>query len=301
MANDVEYHAETIVPANGMQIAYDAFGSRDDPPLLLIGGLGNQLVSWAEGFCRQLAAAGCWVIRYDFRDVGHSTSFGDLPAPGLPRLVHAFIWNRQLDLPYTVDDLADDAAALLSAIGAGPAHIVGISLGGIIACALAERHPHALRSLTVMMSTGVPPYGTLPRLGAFVLFRKSPDGREAYLDHSVKVRWALSGDGYPPDEPFCREMAAISYDRARDRRGVARQLAAVFASLKGIGARLPTITAPTLVIHGRQDPLIRVDNAARTAAAIPGASLLIIDGLGHEIPPASWDQLCAAIAAHVGS
>jgi pimeloyl-ACP methyl ester carboxylesterase len=277
----------------GVELEYEVVGEPGARPLLLVQGLGAQLVSVEEGFCAELVARGFLVIRFDNRDVGLSTRLDGARPPDL-----AAIWQGDhASLAYTLDDMADDAAGLLDAIGVPAAHLAGISLGGMIAQLVAIRHPGKVLSLaSIMSTTGDRRVGQPSAEGAGVLFTPMPAERERYLEQAVaNARLALAGSAFPLDPDAIRRGAARSYDRAYDPAGVARQLAAALAAGDRTEA-LRSLRVPALVVHGEVDRIIGVDGGEATAAAIPGARLLRIPGLGHELPPGAWATVADAIA-----
>jgi pimeloyl-ACP methyl ester carboxylesterase len=281
----------------GVELEYEVVGDPAARPLLLVQGLGAQLVSVEDGFCAELAARGFLVIRFDNRDAGLSTRLDGAATPDL-----AAIWQGdRASLAYTLDDMADDAAGLLDAIGVAAAHLVGISLGGMIAQLVAIRHPERVLSLTSIMSTtGDRRVGHPSAEGAGVLFTPMPAERDRYLEQAVaNARLALAGSAFPFDPDAIRRGAARSYDRAYHPAGVARQLAAALAATDRTEA-LRSLRVPTLVVHGDVDKIVGVDGGEATAAAVPGARLLRIPGLGHELPPAAWATVADAIADNAG-
>jgi pimeloyl-ACP methyl ester carboxylesterase len=277
----------------GIDLTYETFGDPSDPTALLIMGLGMQMVAWQEDFCLQLAGRGFHVVRFDNRDVGHSTHM-HAPAPSIPQL----LLRPKRVASYTLADMADDTAGLLSKLELAPAHVIGASMGGMIAQSLAARHPQMVRSLvSIMSSTGSRRSGQ-PALRSYAIFlRRAPAGRDAFIAHAERVFAAVGSPGIERDPADIRAIAAASYDRDHGPAGTARQLAAIAAS----GDRTPelrTITAPTLVIHGRADPLVAHSGGRATARAIPGARLMSIDGMGHDLPRALWPTFIDAIAEH---
>ncbi len=284
------------VRANGITIEYDEFGGQDSTPLLLIMGLSAQMVMWDERFCRQLADRGFRVIRFDNRDVGLSTKFHEkCPNPG-PLVMEAF-QGKSVSAPYALDDMANDASGLLEALGIPSAHVVGASMGGMIAQLLAVHHPQRVLTLTSIMSTtGNPnlPQGK-PEVLA-ILVQPVPTEREAAIEHGVGVWRALHGPGFEFDEARIRNLVELSYDRDSDRTGMARQLLAIVSG----GSRkeaLGSVRIPTLVIHGDADPLVPIAGGFDTAGAIPGAEMLAIEGMGHELPEGVWPRAMGAIVA----
>ncbi|MBN1260674.1 MAG: alpha/beta fold hydrolase [Anaerolineae bacterium] len=292
-------HAHAPSRTSGVEIAYEARGAPGAPAILLIAGLGDQLLSWPDAFCERLAAQGFRVVRFDNRDVGLSTSFEEAKAPGLPALVWAYIRGKTLPVPYTLEDMAEDAMGVLDALGSASAHVVGGSLGGMIAQRVAIHHPEHVRTLTLLMSTAQVPGLALPRPRALIVFKTRPLDREGYVEHAVKVMRAVRGGGFRLDEDHVRRQASHIYERAPDSTGIPRQMAAIMTSFNKLGAQAKTITAPTLVIHGSADPVIPVAHGKRLAHLIPGARLVIVKGMGHELPPDAWPIVVDAIAQHV--
>ena len=276
-----------------VELCYETFGDRAAPALLLTMGLATQMIGWHEEFCRALADRGFHVIRYDNRDVGRSTAVKG-PVPSVLQLLR----RDKRAATYTLDDLAADGVGLLDHLGIERAHVMGASMGGMIAQTMAARHHDRVLSLVSMMSnTGARWIGEpSPRLYR-VLLKASPRDREAYIEHAVWVFRKIGSPGFPPDDEQLRELAAQSFDRGRNPAGAARQLAAIIAS----GDRTPllrTISAPTLVIHGKQDRLVPLSGGRATARAIPGSRLLVIDGMGHDIPRGAWPRMLDAIEQH---
>jgi pimeloyl-ACP methyl ester carboxylesterase len=283
--------AVETVAANGLRLAWERFGDPVDPPVLLVSGLGGQLVSWRVEFCQALVARGYQVVRFDNRDVGLTTH---LTGAGVPDLVADA--GNPAAAPYVVEDMADDTAALLDALALAPAHVVGVSMGGMIVQSLAIRHPGHVRSLTSIMST---PSTTAarPTDEALAALMVTPaEGRAAVIEQSVEVSRVLSSPAYPFDEPWARTNATVSYDRDPDRDGRARQLAAILASPDRTPG-LAEVRVPTLIVHGSADPLIPLAGGRATAAAVPGAELHIEEGMGHELPTAVWDRVLDRIDA----
>jgi len=283
--------------ANGITIEYEEFGDPAAPPLVLVMGLGAQMILWDEEFCSGLAARGHRVIRFDNRDVGLSTK---LVAAGTPNILAAMsgrLFGRKLEAPYTLSDMAADTVGLLDALGIRRAHVVGASLGGMIAQTLAIEHPARVRSLTSIMSTTGDPSLPMARAEAMAaLLSPVPSDREGNVARAVRIFRTIGSPGFPFDEERVRRRAARSYDRCFHPAGPARQLLAIVAS----GSRRPRLArvrVPALVIHGAGDPLIPVEGGIDTAAAIPGAELLIIEGMGHDLPRGVWPQVIDAITA----
>jgi len=267
------------VSANGIEIEYETFGDPKAQPMLLIGGLGSQLLSWDEDFCALLAGHGFHVIRFDNRDSGLST------------------W---VDDAYTLDDMAADAAGLLDALGIPAAHVVGASMGGFIAQLVALNHPDRVLTLTSIMSGPNGDDQVQPTTeGSGVLMAPAPDTREERIAMGVWARQALLGPADPFDEPHERARVTRAVDRAYHPAGFGRQLGAVIVA-RGRLERLGSVSVPTLVIHGDADILVPVENGRRVAAAVPGARLMEIEGMGHDLPRRVWPQVADAIASLAG-
>jgi pimeloyl-ACP methyl ester carboxylesterase len=283
-------HRMPRLKANGIEIEYETFGDPTSAPLLLIGGLGSQLLSWDEEFCEQLRDRGFYVIRYDNRDAGLSTKMEDA---GEPDLLAAF--GGDANPAYHLDDLAADAAGLLTALRIPAAHVVGVSMGGFIAQLLAINHPEQVLSLTSIMSGpgGDDAVAPLPE-GADVLMRIPPPTREGRIEHGVWIRKTLKGPGDPFDEAMETRQVERAYDRSYYPVGTGRQLVAILAAHSRV-ERLSRIKVPTLVIHGTEDVLVPVENGRRVAKAIPGARLIEFEHMGHNLPERVWPQVLDAI------
>ncbi len=277
----------------GISLCYERFGSESDPPLLLIMGLGTQMIGWPDEFCGLLAERGLHVVRFDNRDIGRSTKVQG-PPPTPRQLI-----TRKIDpVLYTLSDLAADAAGLLRELGLAPAHIVGASMGGMIAQTLAAQHPDSTRSLVSIMSNTGNRWKGQPAFSIYrYLLRRAPEDREGFIEYNTRVFEAIGSRGLPFDRDRVRDMVARSYDRGRDPAGPGRQLAAIIASGNRT-AELRTIRVPTLVIHGSDDKMVARSGGVATAKAIPGARLMVVDGMGHDLPEAAWPQLVEAIAGH---
>jgi pimeloyl-ACP methyl ester carboxylesterase len=278
-----------------IELCYETFGDRGDPTVLLVMGLATQMIAWPDEFCRDLAGRGFHVVRFDNRDIGRSTHVDARP-PTLPQLLA----RRKRAASYTLDDMADDTAGLLRELDIAPAHLAGASMGGMIAQTVAIRHPELVRSLTSIMSTtgsrrvGQPALRLLPMLAA-----RPARGREASMARAEKVFKAIGSKRLEQDTEHLREVAGRSFDRGRgDTAGQARQLAAIMASGNRTRA-LRRIAVPTIVIHGTDDPLIRPSGGRATTRAIPGARLVEIEGMGHDLPRAAWPRILDAIEENV--
>jgi pimeloyl-ACP methyl ester carboxylesterase len=282
--------------ANGIQIEYETFGDHSFPALLLIAGCGAQMLFWEIEFCESLVQKGFFVIRFDNRDSGLSTKFDEAGIPDMMAAVKAAMEGRTVESAYSLDDMADDAVGLLDALGIGKAHVCGASMGGMIAQAVSYRHPDRVLSLTSIMSTtGNPglPQGKPEAIAAVVA--PAPVEREAYIEHNMNVWRRIWSPGFPFEEERARTFMEKSYDRSHCPQGMARQNTAVIAG----GDRRPSLSsirAPTLVVHGANDPLIPVEGGMDTARAIPGARLLIVNGMGHDMPTGVWPEITEAIS-----
>ena len=276
-----------------IDLVYETIGDPSDAPLLLVMGLGMQLIHWDRGLCELFAERGFHVIRFDNRDAGLSTKIRGR-VPNVMRLM-AGLPTR---VPYLLDDMAADTFGLLDHLGIERAHVVGTSMGAMIAQTMAMGRPERVLSLGSMLSTtGDRRVGT-PKLRVWsVLMRQAPHQREAYVEYFVRVFRMIGSPRYPVDEERMRERAAETYDRCHHPAGTARQLAAILAS----GSRtagLRGLDVPTVVVHGRDDPLVPFRAGAATARAIPGAELVAISGMGHDLPRELWPQITDALVAN---
>jgi pimeloyl-ACP methyl ester carboxylesterase len=277
---------------DGITLCYETFGDPSDPAALLIMGLGAQMVTWQEDFCEELAARGLYVIRFDNRDIGRSTHLQG-PPPSLGQLLRYSVPAR-----YTLADMAQDTVGLLDEMEIAQAHVIGASMGGMIAQTLAARHPTRVRSLVSMMSSTGGRWVGRPALSIYPIFlRKAPREREVFIEHAVRLFAKIGSRGIPQDIEGTRSIAALSFDRELDRTGAGRQLAAIIASGDRT-AELQRIAVPTLVIHGSVDPLVSPSGGRATARAIAGAELMMIEGMGHDLPRVLWPRLIDTFAAH---
>jgi pimeloyl-ACP methyl ester carboxylesterase len=274
-------------------LCYETFGDPDDPPILLIMGLATQMIAWHEDFCAELAERGFYVVRFDNRDIGRSTHF-DFRPPTIREMLRRRLGPEQ----YTLSDMAEDAVGLLRVLEIAPAHVVGVSMGGMIAQVMASEHPEVVRSLTSIMSTTGSRWHGQPAPSVYrYLLRPPPRDRDGYIQRSAEVFGLVGSTGFPRDEQYVRERAGRSYDRGFDVRAGGRQLGAILAS----GDRtkmLGRIKAPTLVIHGTVDKMIRPSGGRATAKAIPGARLVMIEGMGHDLPRGAWPAIIDAVSEH---
>ena len=283
--------AEERCRVGDIELCFEQFGRREDPALLLVMGLGTQMLAWREDFCEQLAARGLRVIRFDNRDNGRSTILRHIPPPTMRQLV-----TRDVTPGYTLEDMAADAVGLLDHLGVEAAHVAGASMGGMIAQTMAVRHPGRVASLTSIMSTtGARGVGQ-PALGLYpVLLRRAPRERAAYVEFSVRTIAAIGSPGYPRDDEDIRAVAGRAYDRGIHPAGTGRQLAAILAAADRTPA-LRALDVPALVVHGLADRLVRPSGGRATATAIPGARLEEIRGMGHDLPQGVWPQVVEGIA-----
>jgi pimeloyl-ACP methyl ester carboxylesterase len=279
------------VRSNGLQIHYETLGDPSDPPMLLIMGIGAQLIDWPAEFCAQLAARGFHVILMDNRDAGLSTALDDLGAPDLP----AIIRGDKSTVAYLFSDMAADAAGLLKALGVERAHVVGASMGGMIAQQLVIDHPDLAASLcSIMSTTGDRAVGQATPAALAAITRPAATSREDAITRGVAGSRVIGSPGYPANEDELRRRAAAKYDRSFRPAGSARQISAIVASPDRTAA-LRDVTAPTVVLHGEEDPLVDVSGGRATAAAVPGAELVTFAGMGHDLPRELWPQFIDAI------
>lgn len=277
----------------GITLCYEAYGDPADPPVVLVMGLATQMIAWHEDFCEQLADRGFYVVRFDNRDIGRSTHL-DFRPPTMRQMLRRRVGPEQ----YSLSDMAEDTAGLIRELGISPAHVVGASMGGMIGQVLAAEHPEVVRSLTSIMSTTGSRWHGQPALSVYrYLLRPPPRDREGYVARAAEVFGLVGSTGFPRDDSYIREYAARSYDRGYDVRAGGRQLGAIVASANRT-EQLRTIRAPTLVIHGTVDKMIKPSGGRATAKAIPGARLLEIEGMGHDLPRGVWPTLLNAISEH---
>lgn len=277
---------EQFTSVGELRLCYETFGERTGAPLLLIMGLGSQMVVWEDEFCERLVARGFWVIRFDNRDVGRSTILRHLPVPTMRQLV----LRDPRGASYQLEDMADDAAGLLEALEVDGAHVVGASMGGMIAQLVAIRRPDLARSLvSIMSTTGNRRVGlTHPRL-LRRLFRRRPTDHDGYVRDYIATYRDIGSRAYPPGEERMRALAERCYQRGVHPAGSARQLAAITVA-RDRTPLLRELRLPATVIHGDCDRLVMPSGGRATAAAIPGARLTVVRGMAHDLPPALWDQ-----------
>jgi pimeloyl-ACP methyl ester carboxylesterase len=280
------------VGSAGIDIAFERFGEPEAPPVLLIMGLGTQMLGWPDPFCDTLARRGLHVIRFDNRDIGLSSHMTGAPPPDVP----AALRGRTSSASYTLSDMAADTVGLMDALGLDGAHLVGASMGGMIAQMAAIEHPQRVRSLTSIMSTTGDPSVGRPSEEALAATLSPPARtREAAVERTVQIVRLIGSPGFDIDEPAIRRRTAIAYDRAYDPVGIGRQLVAIAASGDRTAA-LRSVSVPALVIHGAADPLIHVSGGRATARAIPGAEFVAFAGMGHDLPRPLWGDITGRIA-----
>jgi pimeloyl-ACP methyl ester carboxylesterase len=292
--------AETLARVGDVDVCYETFGDPSDPTVLLVMGLATQMIAWHEDFCRELAARGFHVVRFDNRDVGRSSRLSQFEPPSLLALVR----RDRRAAAYSLADMAGDAAGLLDHLGIERAHVVGASMGGMIAQKIAIEFPERVLSLVSIMSNTGGRLSGQPALGIYPIFLKqAPGDRDGYVEHVVRLYRSIGSPGFPFDEAGVRAMAALSHERGVSAAASGRQLAAIVSD----GDRSPQLRRlriPALVIHGTKDRLVAPSGGRRTARAIPGAELLMIEGMGHDLPPGAWPRILDGIeatAARAGS
>ena len=296
--NSLAHQPPQIARANGIDICYEIFGDADAEPLLLIMGLGAQMIHWDDDFCRQLAARGFRVIRFDNRDIGQSGKLtGGARLTPIELLKLRFL-KIPVAAPYKLYDMAQDVIGLMDALKIKTAHVVGASMGGMIAQEIAISFPERVRSLTSIMSTtGNPKVPRPTREATAVLMAPPVTTREEYIARFGETWKVLRAGSFPEDEALDRSRAERTFERGLNPAGVGRQLRAILAS-GSRQQRLGSVKAPTLVIHGTVDPLVHPEGGKDTAASIPGAKLLMIEGMGHALPTRMWPEIISAIDQH---
>jgi pimeloyl-ACP methyl ester carboxylesterase len=288
---------ERFATAGSIELCYETFGPQDAPAVLLVMGWGSQMILWEEPFCAALAARGLRVVRFDNRDTGRSTIMRDARVPTLREV----LWRDRRAAAYSLDDMAADAVGLLDALAIGRAHVVGASMGGMIAQLLAINHGPRVATLTSVMShtgrpwIGLPHPRTLP-----LVFRRARADREGYVEDFLATMRAIGSRTNPPSEEALRELGGRAFDRGYHPAGTARQFAAIQTAWDRT-RQLARLRLPALVIHGREDRLIQPGGGRATARAIPGARLLMLDGMGHDLPRSHWPTFVEEIARLAGT
>jgi pimeloyl-ACP methyl ester carboxylesterase len=280
-----------------IELAYEAFGDPKDPALLLVMGLGTQMIAWPEPFCRELAGRGFYVVRFDNRDVGESTHLDGIAAPSAVAV--AF---RRRPPAYTLDDFAADTVGLIEALDLGPVHLVGASMGGFISQLVTISRPDVVRSLTLMMTTtGARRVGQpSPRVLSAILRRKPLETRDDVVAAGLSLYRLIGSPRYPHDDGYLRTMVGAAFDRGHDPSGQRRQLGAV-AAQRNRSRSLGAIGVPTVVLHGFDDHLVHYTGGIALARAIPGARFVGFPGMGHDLPAPLWPQFADEIAAVAGA
>ena len=285
---------ELMAPVDGVELCYQEMGDPGSEPLLLVMGLATQMIAWDEEFCALLAERGFRVVRFDNRDIGRSTKLSSAGVAGR----FDMLVGRRGTAPYLLRDMATDTFGLMDHLGIDSAHLVGASMGGMIAQTAAIERSERVRSLTSIMATtgsrrvGHPSYRTFG-----LLLGERPRKREEMIERVVKTFKVIGSPGYPFEQEHVRELAGRSYDRGHSAAGIARQMHAITAS----GDRTPKLREldlPALVIHGKNDILVNPSGGRATAKAIPGARLKMIEGMGHDLPRALWPSFTEEIAAN---
>lgn len=289
---------ERIARANGIELCYQTFGDAAKPALLLIMGLGTQMIAWDDVFCCQLADRGYHVIRFDNRDIGRSTWFDHEEVPNVMALIAKAAIGLKPKVPYTLKDMANDSVGLLDTLGIAKAHVVGASMGGMIGQQMAIDHPSRLATLTSIMSTtGDPKLPSAKSEATSLLMAKPAEDEAEFVAFYAKLMKVLRAGDFPEDEALDASRARASWRRGYHPAGSGRQLAAIIGSGNRTKA-LASVKVSTLVIHGRPDPLVPVEGGIATADAIPGAKLLLVERMGHALPLVIWGEVIGAIVAH---
>jgi pimeloyl-ACP methyl ester carboxylesterase len=301
--NPTAHQPPQLARANGIEICYEIFGDAEAEPMLLIMGLGAQMIHWDDDFCRQLAARGFRVIRFDNRDIGKSSKLTGGKRLSAVELLKLKFLKIPVTAPYKLSDMAQDVIGLMDTLRIKSAHLVGVSMGGMIAQEIAITFPERVRSLiSIMSTTGNPKIPPPTREATAVLMAPPPATEEEYYARFAHTWKVLRVGSFPEDEALDRSRAERTFARGLNPAGVGRQLRAILAS-GSRKERLRLVKAPTLVIHGTVDPLVRPEGGKDTAASIPGAKLLMVEGMGHALPIPMWPQIIDAIDkfAHAAS
>lgn len=288
----------TILKVNGLELSYDSFGDNNAETILLIAGLGTQMIRWPILFCEMLVARGYRVIRFDNRDAGCSSHFTDYPAPDFTTLAATLATGQRPSVPYTLYDMANDAIKLLDALDIEHAHLVGRSMGGMIAQIVTSQYPERVMSLTsIMSSTGDPSLPSASQEVMAMLTRQAPNPLKddaGFLEHSLAFARQIASPGYPFDEEAHSALILEEARRAYDPTGFLRQIAAIVAT-GNLRALLDKVTVPSLIVHGTDDLLVPVACGKDIASSIRGSEIMLIDGMGHDLPPSLYQRVVDGI------
>lgn len=291
----IAYHPETIHRCGDIDIACDSFGEQSNPAILLIMGLSTQLIHWPEDFCRELAAHGFWVIRMDNRDIGKSTRFSERRPPSFGQLLAHRWLKTPISAPYSLEDMAQDAIHLLDSLQIKQAHVVGVSMGGMIAQLMAIHHPERVLTLTNIMTTTGDKRLMHPKLKALLAMARKPKNTvQSYIENGLRLWRTLHGPHLEFPEQTIRDVLLLATQRGITAAGVLRQLSAI-ATAPDRSFHLKKLTVPTLIIHGDADPLLKIHNAHALKRVMAHADLLILKGMGHTLPREYWPEMIAAI------
>lgn len=291
----VPYHAEEYIQCGDISIATDSFGCKHHPPIVLIMGLSTQMIHWPEAFCRALANEGYWVIRFDNRDIGKSSILTQHKAPSIPRLLAHSWFKFPLNAPYQLENMAADVVHLMDGLGLEKAHVVGASMGGMIAQLMAIHHPQRVHSLTCIMSTTGEKKLMKPEAAALKLMAKKHKREpQAFIEQALALWQLLHGNHLPFPADHFREVIISAQQRGIYPSGMLRQLAAITIAPNRKNL-LNQLSLPSLILHGNQDPLLKVHNAHALQEALPHAKLRVFDGMGHTLPQEYWQEMIAEI------
>jgi pimeloyl-ACP methyl ester carboxylesterase len=284
------------IKSNNIDIFYDSFGTKSNPAMLLVGGLGWQMTAWEDAFCNQLANAGFYVIRFDNRDAGLSSQFDKHGVPDTADIMKDMQANRKPTVPYTLDDMAADGVGLVDALGIETTHVCGTSMGGMIAQCMAINHPDRILSMTSIGSTTGNPELPRPQQSEAVTMASAEriNDREAAVQRAIDLNRLAGSPGFPTDRNWIVEKAGAAFDRAFNAGGVFRQMAAVIAH-GDRRAALSKLNVNALIIHGTDDPLVLFTDGIDTHESISNSRLLLIEGMGHEVPEGAWDRIISEI------
>jgi pimeloyl-ACP methyl ester carboxylesterase len=297
--NTITHHPEQLVATNNIDINYESFGNKSHPAIILIMGLATQMIYWDEQFCKLLASQGYWVIRFDNRDNGKSTWLDSIPPPSSLALLTNAVFKRPLGAVYLLSDMMKDTVGLLDALHLESAHIVGASMGGMIAQEIAINHPHRVKSLTSIMSTTGNKRLPKPSTAfSFKMLKRPPKDVNKAVTYGMHVWRMIQGDHYPFDQQKVLGLITRALQRGFNPAGNTRQLAAILDSPDRTEA-LNTLTVPSLILHGEDDPLVLVDCGYATAKAIPNAKIKTYPGMGHTIPSQLYDDITKQILEHI--